>query len=29
MMRGENLTSEQITRTAQAINDAARAIDGV
>jgi len=29
MMRGENLSSEQITRIAQAINDAARAIDGV
>lgn len=29
MMRGENLSSEQITKIAQAINDAARAIDGV
>lgn len=29
MMRGENLTSEQITKIAQAINDAARAIDGI
>jgi DNA-binding PadR family transcriptional regulator len=29
MMRGEHLTSEQITKIAQAINDAARAIDGV
>jgi DNA-binding PadR family transcriptional regulator len=29
MMRGENLTADQITRIAQAINDAARAIDGV
>jgi DNA-binding PadR family transcriptional regulator len=29
MMRGENLTPEQITKIAQAITDAARAIDGV
>jgi DNA-binding PadR family transcriptional regulator len=29
MMRGENFTPEQITKIAQAINDAARTIDGV
>ena len=29
MMRGENLTPDQITRIASAINEAARAIDGV
>jgi DNA-binding PadR family transcriptional regulator len=29
MMRGENLSAEQITKIAQAINDAARAIDTI